>query len=37
VITLKKDDNLPSAMNGFAAFHGAYNWDSLGTFDASIV
>lgn len=28
-------DNLPSAMQAFAADNGAYNWDSLGTFDAS--
>lgn len=28
-------DNLPSAMHAFAADNGAYNWDSLGTFDAS--
>jgi len=30
-------NNLPSAMQAFAADNGAYNWDSLGTFDASIV
>jgi len=28
-------NNLPSAMQAFAADNGAYNWDSLGTFDAS--
>lgn len=30
-------DNLPEAMQAFADDVGVYNWDAIGTFDASVV